>query len=97
MGARASLHRSGTRLVRARQVLWRAGAFGVVLGVPGGEPVTLTGTGRALWDALARPVTRTELAAELAGVFAADPAVVRTDIEPVLAELGRVGAIEELP
>jgi hypothetical protein len=78
-------------------VLWRAGAFGVVLGVPGGEPITLTGTGRALWDALAEPVTPAELAAGLADAFAADPEVVAADIAPVLAELGRVGALEELP
>jgi hypothetical protein len=97
MGAPASLHRSGTRLVRAPEVLWRAGAFGVVLAVPGREPLTLAGTGRALWDALAEPVTPADLVAGLADAFGADPEVVAADIEPVLAELGRVGALEELP
>jgi hypothetical protein len=96
MGAPASLDRSGTRLVRAADVVWRAGAFGVVLGVPGREPLTLEGTGRALWDALADPVTPAELAAELANGFAADPDVVAADIAPVLDELARAGAIEVL-
>ena len=85
------------RLVRGPEVLWRAGAFGVVLAVPGREPLTLSGTGRALWDALARPITAADLAAELATAFAADPDVVAADIAPVLDELGRVGAVEEVP
>ena len=42
---------------RAPGVLWREGEFGVVVLGPGErEPQTLTGTGRALWHALARPI-----------------------------------------
>jgi hypothetical protein len=97
MGAPASLHRSGTRLVRVPEVLWRAGEFGVVLAAPGHEPLTLTGTGRALWDALAQPIDPGVLATDLAASFRADPAVVAADLAPVLDELARVRAVKEVP
>ena len=78
-------------------MLWRAGDFGVVLLAPAGrEPLTLEGTGRALWDALAAPVTPTELAEDLARAFGAEPTQVASDIAPILAELTRVGAVEEI-
>jgi Coenzyme PQQ synthesis protein D (PqqD) len=82
---------------RSPAVVWRDGEFGVVLLAPGAtEPQTLTGTGRELWRAIARPITTAELAAELADAFAADPAVVEADIAPVLNELRRLGALEEV-
>jgi hypothetical protein len=79
-------------------VLSRDGAFGVVLLAPGArEPLTLAGTGRVLWAALDRPLTLEELAGDLAAAFAADPAQVRADIRATLADLVRIGALEELP
>jgi hypothetical protein len=79
-------------------VLWRDGAFGVVLLAPGAhEPLTLAGTGRALWAALERPVTITALARELAATFSVGRDRVKRDIAPTLAELARIGAIEERP
>jgi hypothetical protein len=98
MAASAPLHPPERRVRQAPDVLSRAVDFGVVLLAPvGREPLTLEGTGRALWDALAEPVTPSALAADLARAFAADPARVASDIAPILAELTRVGAIEELP
>jgi hypothetical protein len=83
---------------RTAGVLWRDGAFGVVLLAPAApEPLTLAGTGRALWAALDHPVTTSELAAELAAAFAVDRDRVEADIAPTLAELARIGAIEEAP
>jgi hypothetical protein len=67
----------------------------VVLAPGAPEPQTLTGTGRALWHALARPIARAELASELARAFGADRARVEADIAPVIAELHRIGAIEQ--
>lgn len=81
---------------RAPGALWREGDFGVVVLAPGtAEPKTLTGTGRALWHALARPITIEALAAELAAGFGVDPGRVGVDIAPVLAELHRIGAIDQ--
>jgi hypothetical protein len=84
-------------LRRAPDVLWRDGAFGVVL-LPASarEPLTLEGTGRALWDALAAPVAPAALAARLADDFGTDPERVAADIAPVLDELLRCGALEEV-
>jgi hypothetical protein len=97
MAASAPLVPPERRVRRARGVLWRAGGFGVVLLAPvGREPLTLAGTGPALWAELAEPRTPMELRDRLADVFAADPAVVAADLEPALAELARVGAIEEV-
>ena len=66
----------------------------VLLAAGASEPKTLTGTGRALWRALARPVTPAELASELAAQFGVEPDRVEADITPVLAELLRIGAVE---
>jgi hypothetical protein len=83
---------------RAPGVLWRAAEFGVVnLPAGAGEPQTLTGTGRALWAALARPISPRDLAAELAAGFGVDPARVEVDIAPVLAELHHIGAVVQEP
>lgn len=86
------------KLRRSPSTLWREGAFGVVvLGRDTSEPRTLTGTGPALWRALAEPVTRARLSRELAVAFDADPDRVAADIAPVLADLLRLGVIEEAP
>ena len=80
---------------RAPGVLWRDGAFGVVILAPGSpEPQTLTGTGRSLWQALAEPVTPSELARALAAEYGAQPERVAADIIPVLEQLCAVGAVE---
>ncbi len=79
-------------------MLWRDGEFGVVILAPGAsEPRTLTGSGRALWRALERPVTAADLAAALADGFGVDPALVAVDIAPVLEELFRIAAIDQVP
>lgn len=79
-------------------MLWRAGSFGVVILPPGADdPQTLTGTGPAVWNALARPQDRAELAAALGREFGADTARVRADLDPLLDELVRIGAVVEVP
>jgi Coenzyme PQQ synthesis protein D (PqqD) len=87
---------SSSPVQRATGVLWREGEFGVVVLAAGSrEPKTLAGTGRALWHALARPMAPAALAAELAAEFGVDPARVEADIAPVLAELSRIGALDQ--
>ncbi len=85
------------RLRRADGVLWREGAFGVVVLADAAEPRTLEGTGRALWHALAAPVTANDLATGLAREFGVDRDRIVADIAPVLAELTRIGVIVEEP
>lgn len=78
------------RWVRAPDALWRSVARGVLLldgaddPATGAGPVLLTDPGAALWDALARPRTRPELAAGLAARFGADVGVVDADVAGVL-------------
>lgn len=80
---------------RAPGAIWREGDFGVVvLGPASYEPVTLAGTGVAIWDALARPRRRVELVELLATRFAADAEDVARDIAPVLDALVADGALE---
>jgi dTDP-4-amino-4,6-dideoxygalactose transaminase len=67
--------------------------FVVLLPPEGNEPIVLRGTGVALWQALDRAQNAEELANRLATEFRADPAAVRSDIEPVIARLGAVGAL----
>jgi hypothetical protein len=98
VAASARVLSPGIPVRRAPGVLWREGEFGVVVLAPGSsEPQTLTGTGRALWHALARPIAVEALVSELATAFGVDPARVEVDIAPVLAELHRIGAIDQEP
>jgi hypothetical protein len=86
------------RWARDERVLWRLGPGFVVLLAPGdAAPISLRGTGVALWAALDRPRTVPEVVAQLAGEFDADPDVVRPDIEPVIARLAEAGAIRSVP
>ena len=82
-------------IVRAPGAIWRDGDFGVVvLGTAGHEPVTLAGTGVAVWDALDAPIGRRALVELLARRFAADPVRVARDVEPVLDGLLAEGVLE---
>jgi hypothetical protein len=67
----------------------------VLLGPDADDPVILRGTGVALWAALDRPQSIQELAARLAAEFDADPASVRSDIEPVIARLSDAGVLRK--
>jgi Coenzyme PQQ synthesis protein D (PqqD) len=65
----------------------------MVLGPERGDPIVLRGTGVALWRALDRPQSTDELAISLAEEFDASADAVRSDIEPVLAELSAAGVL----
>jgi hypothetical protein len=82
-------------IVRARGALWRRGDFGVVvLGAGRPDPLTLAGTGVAIWDALDRPCRRRDLIERLAAGFGADPALVAADVTPVVEDLIGGGVVE---
>lgn len=77
-----------TRYRRSAEVLSRRMPDRVLLlATTDEEVVSLSGTGTVLWDLLAEPAATDELAVALASIYGADAAVVRRDIEPVLAEL----------
>jgi hypothetical protein len=83
------------QLIRNPQVAWRRGAFGIVLLPPRGEePLTLSGTGAAVWDALASPSTESELVQHLGERFAVGSDRVRADVAPLLRQLTELGAVE---
>jgi len=82
------------RWERDDRTLSRSGLDSVVLLAPNGdEPIVLRGTGVALWQALDRAQNTEELANRLAAEFDADPATVRSDIEPVIARLDAAGVL----
>jgi hypothetical protein len=82
-------------IVRAAGALWRAGDFGVVvLGTRRDDPLTLAGTGVAVWDALAEPLQVHQLVDRLAVQFGAEPALVAGDLAPVLDGLVADGVLE---
>lgn len=60
----------------------------VVLPVGHDEPVVLSSTGAAVWDALAEPHSVEDLAGQLAATFDGDPQRIRGDVERFLHELG---------
>lgn len=82
---------------RRPEVGWRASLEGLVLLPPGGgDPVTVAGSATAVWDLLAAPTTRADLAARLARTYDADPDVVAADLGPLLARLDELGAIQRV-
>ena len=52
-----------------------------------GEPILLEGTARLIWECLGEPVSVTELAADIADHFEADPDQVRSDIQTAIDQL----------
>jgi hypothetical protein len=76
-------------------VLWRRTYDRVIILVPAsGELVTLQATARDLWAALDEPGSVGELAERLAALYDAPLEQIASDIEPVLEELGRRGALD---
>jgi hypothetical protein len=76
-------------------VLWRRSLDSVVL-LPAGadEVVTLGGTGPAVWELLAEWRTRADIVEALAHAYGSTVAVVGADLEPLLAELEALGALQ---
>ncbi len=86
----------GPRWHRCPEVLWRRSLDAVVLLAPGhAEPVTLAGSGPALWELLVEPGTVAQLATVLARDHDADPDTIEADIVPVIERLADLGAIEQ--
>jgi hypothetical protein len=84
-----------TTYVRADRVLWRRTTDRVViLASPLDELISMTGTGRDLWDCLAVPRTVADIASELAARYDVAPDRVLADIAPVLEELVGRGVID---
>ena len=69
----------------------------IVLAPGADEPVTVTGSGLAVWDLLDRPRSTDGLVAELSERFAADPATIRADVEALVGRLAEAGALQEVP
>jgi Coenzyme PQQ synthesis protein D (PqqD) len=86
-----AVERVGDRWRRDERTLSRSAPdLVVLLGPDGGDPIALRGTGVALWHALDQPQSTDELAILLAGEFDASPEAVRSDIDPLLAQLSGV-------
>ena len=80
---------------RGPAVLWRRSLDAVLVLPPAAdEPLTLAGTGAALWDLLEAPASTDELVVALADRYGVEPATVEVDLVPALAELEMLGVIE---
>jgi hypothetical protein len=80
---------------RPPSVLWRNSADRVVILPPrSGHPVTIDGPGQALWSLLAEPQSVASMINALAVQYAVDQAVVAEALDPLLAELVELGALE---
>jgi Coenzyme PQQ synthesis protein D (PqqD) len=82
---------------RRPDALWRRSLDAViVLPLGADEPITLTGTGPALWELLSEPCTVPQLAAVLSEAYHEAPATVEADVRPVVDELVRLEALESV-
>jgi hypothetical protein len=84
------------RPVRRRQdVLWRAAAGHAVLLAPEADvPLVVAGSGAALWDVLAQPLTVDSVALALARRHGVSVETIRDDVERALAELEAHGLLQ---
>jgi hypothetical protein len=80
---------------RSPRVLWRRSLDAVVV-LPAGaeEPVTLGGTGVAVWELLDTWRSVQALTELLAPRYGADPAVVAADVRALVHALDLLGALE---
>ena len=87
-----------SRWVRDAGALWRRTPNAVVVLADGTrEPFTLTGSGRALWEALGDPLDEAELCHRLAERYGTDEVVVADDVRRVITDLDRRGALHHQP
>ncbi len=79
---------------RSSQLVWRHTSGGVlVLPVPAGDVVTLSGTGEDVWELLDEPQTVPALAQRLAARYGVRQATVTAELLPVLADLSVRGVL----
>jgi hypothetical protein len=83
------------RVRRRADVLWRRSIDAVLVLPPGmRDPVTLSGTGPVVWDAIEDVIPLDELTRALSAEFGADPDVVRADLGILLDRLVGLGVVE---
>ena len=90
---------SGPAWRARREVHWRRSLDALIVLPPGAEePVTVSGSGWAVWEALVRrsPLSLDDLASEMAATFSADMGVVRADLAELLARLAAIGVVEQI-
>jgi Coenzyme PQQ synthesis protein D (PqqD) len=81
------------KLVRSPKVLWRRTLRGVVLRRVGADTIMLDGSGWLIWDTLASPATLDELSEQLAARTVGEVETIAADVQPVLDELEKLGAV----
>jgi hypothetical protein len=81
---------------RSATCLWRSFADEVLLWRSESDFRTLVGTAAHVWSLLNEPMSPREIAALLARVYRAPPAVITGDVVTLLRELKTLGYIDEL-
>src|SRR5262249_30267347 len=87
---------SDLRYRRRPDVLWRGSLDAVIVLAAGeaAEPITVAGTGPAVWELLADRCTLADLAGRLGARCAVTPETVERDVAPLLEQLVAAGAVE---
>ena len=80
---------------RRDDVVWRRSLdAAIVLSAGAEDPVTLPGTGAAVWDLLAEPATLAELVGTLVEVYGGDSATIERDVAGLLEHLRALHVVE---
>ena len=80
---------------RRDDVVWRRSLdAAIVLSADAEDPVTLAGTGAAVWDLLAEPAALAELVGTLVEVYGGDSATIERDVAGLLEQLRVLHAVE---
>jgi hypothetical protein len=88
-----------TRWQRDERTLWRAAPGARVVMLPPGAPsaACLSETAAAVWYELASPSSIGHLSRRLGERYGADPSQVHDDVQRLVDELARLGAIRSAP
>ena len=80
---------------RSPAAIWRASDRLLVAAVPPNAPTRMSGSASLVWRHLERAVGLDELVNRLAGETGSEQAVIRADVEALLAALAPLGLVEQ--
>lgn len=87
-----------TKFAQSSSTPWRRVGADIILAPAGRDDFDqLSGTAAVVWDMLETPSSLPELTESLAELYAVSPTSIAADVDALVADLTRRGALREIP